>query len=88
MSEKNVVALPGYQVPNRDPVPTVVEILKEALALAENGEVIGVAVVSVYRQPLAFGIRFHGEQMSRHALGAGTLALGYEIGKELTGDEE
>lgn len=83
MSEGTVHALPNFRPAERTPVPRVIEILREALALAERGEVTACAVVAVYAQPPAFGIDFHGEQNSRHALGAGVLALGYKIGAEL-----
>ncbi len=80
----SVVALPGFSVPgDNEPVERVVEILTEALELAKRGEVIGVAVVAVYRQPLAFGTDYHAEHTSRHSLGAGVLALGYQFAKAM-----
>ena len=79
----NVHALPGYSVPSREPVAKVVEILEQALKLAKDGIVVGVAVVCAYRDPASFGNNFHGEQSSRHSLAAGVLALGYQIGQEL-----
>lgn len=83
MSEGNVHALPGYSVPNLEPVPDVVEILRAALTLAERGEIVGVAISVAYRQPLAFGNKFHAEQSTRHTVAAGVLALGYEIAQAL-----
>lgn len=83
MSDSKVHALPGYSVPSLEPVPDVVEILKEALTLAERGEIVGVAISVAYRQPRAFGNKFHAEQMSRHTIGSGVLALCYQVGKEL-----
>jgi hypothetical protein len=48
MSEK-VVALPGFSVPTPkgQPVASVVDILKEFLALAEAGQLTAIAVAAV-----------------------------------------
>ena len=83
MSDGTVHALPGFSVPNNEPVQRIVEILQEALTLAKRGEIVGVAISAVYRQPLAFGNNFHAEQSSRHTVAAGVLALGYQIAREM-----
>jgi hypothetical protein len=47
--DSNVVAMPGYMAPTPkgEPVPGVVEILRDALACAERGEYVAVAVAAV-----------------------------------------
>lgn len=83
-----VRALPGFSIPNdAAPVERCVEILDEALTLAKRGEIIGVAIVAVYRQPLSFGIDYHSEQTSRHSLAAGVLTAGYKIGNALADND-
>lgn len=87
MNDSNVVALPNYSIPNNEPIPEVVEILETALKLAKAGEVIGVAISCTYRQPLAFGNRFHAGQSSRHTVAAGVLALSVSIANAMIGDD-
>ena len=80
----DVAALPGYSIPNNHaPVDRVVEILEEALTLARQGEMIGVCVTAVYRQPLAFGIDYHGEYANRHTLAAGVMQAQYKLAKAI-----
>ncbi len=85
-ANSNVTALQGFSVPSRDPVERVVQLLEEALLEAKSGKMIGLAMVAVLRDPEAFETRFHAEQLGRHSLGAGVLALGFQIGRELTDD--
>lgn len=85
--DSNVVALGNYSVPSNEPVTRVVEILEEALEQARQGKIIGVAVVAIERDPLAFRTEFHGEQSSSHCLAAGSLSLSYQIGKEISENE-
>lgn len=51
MTDENnvVVAMPGYAIPTPkgEPVPRVVEILRDALACAERGEYVAVALAAV-----------------------------------------
>src|SRR5579859_7923131 len=56
----NVVSLPGVSNPINigEPVQKVVEILEEALSLARQGKIVGVAVVRVERDPLANEFRY------------------------------
>lgn len=79
----NVHALPGYSVPSFEPVKKVVDILTEALELAKSGKAIGCAIVLVERDPMMFVTEVHGEQMSRHTLAAGVLALAHMVGHQL-----
>lgn len=83
----NVIALNNCSVPSYEPVARVVEILEEKLAAAREGKIIGVAVVSVERDPAAFATEFHGEQTSSHCLSAGVLSLAYQIGREISESE-
>lgn len=83
----NVVALSNFSVPTNDPVDRVVEILEEILAQAREGKVVGVAVVSIERDPMTFVTTFHCEQSGRHSLGSGVLSLGYQIGKIFSEDD-
>jgi hypothetical protein len=84
----DVKALPGFSIPNDvAPIARVVEILDDALTLAKRGEIIGVTVIAVYRQPLSFGVDYHGEQTSRHTLAAGVLTASYQIGKALSDND-
>lgn len=85
--DDNVVALPGYSVPSYEPVPDVIEILQAALDRAKIGKLVGVAIVEVSRDPMAFDIGYHATQNGRHTLAAGVLALGVSVGKTLTEDE-
>jgi hypothetical protein len=87
MTESNVVALPGFSVPNDAPVEKIVELLEEALGEARNGRLIGLAMVAVTKDPDLFETRFHATQGSRHSLGAGVLSLGWQIGRELSEGE-
>jgi hypothetical protein len=77
----NVVALPGYSVPSDEPVETVVDILERALFQAKQGRIVGVALVTVERQPLANVFEWHAEQMSRHTLIAGVTGLHWRMGQ-------
>lgn len=43
----NVKVMPGAPIPGNDPVPAVVEYLKERLAEAERGEIRAIATASV-----------------------------------------
>lgn len=81
MSDKKVIALPGYSVPSNEPVARVIEILEEALAGAKSGQIVGVALVAVERQPLAATHEFHGEHYSRHHIMAGVMGLHYALSK-------
>lgn len=47
--DRKVVALPGYSVPTQRgvPVPAIVEIMREYLAKAESGELVGVSIAAV-----------------------------------------
>lgn len=80
----NVVALPGFTAPSLEPVSRVVEILQEALNAAKAGKAIGVALVLVERDPLAFTTQFHAEHSSRHTLGSGVLSISHQVGEEMT----
>lgn len=88
MSEENVIAMPGFSVPNDQPVAAVVEILTEALREAMDGQIIGIAVVAVRKQPLSFGTSYHGEHSSRHTLAAGAMSMAFSIARELTDSVE
>lgn len=78
---ENVYALPGYSVPSHEPVVAVVDILETALAEARAGRIVGVAIVTVERQPMANVFNYSAEQNSRHSLMAGVLGLSYALGK-------
>lgn len=87
MSDTNVVALPGFSVPNDEPVETIVALLEEALGEARSGALVGLAMVVVIKEPMLFETRYHATGGSRHSLAAGVLTMGYQIGK-LMGDGE
>lgn len=82
----SVVALPGFSVPAAEPVEEVVAILEAALEGARSGKIVGVALVSVSRDPLMFETRIYGAHMSRHTVAAGVLSMSYQIGKLLSDD--
>lgn len=83
MTASNVVALPGYTAPSNEPVTRVVEILEDALALAKSGQLIGVAIVEVTKDPMQFATTFHAEHSSRHSLGSGCLVLAHKVAAEI-----
>lgn len=83
-----VVPLKNFSVPSNDAVPEIVEILEEALEQARTGQLVGLAIVKVKRQPLAFSQHYHASQNSNHSLGAGVLSLHHRIGRDLQGDDE
>lgn len=85
--DSNIVALGNYSVPSNEPIVRVIEILEETLQRAREGKIIGVAIASVERDPLAFMTEFHGEQSSSHCLAAGVLSLGWQLGKEISENE-
>ena len=87
MPESNVVPLPGFSVPSDAPIEKIVALLEEAMEEAQSGRLIGLAMVVVTKDPKTFETRYHASQGSRHSLGAGVLALGYQIGKVFSEDE-
>jgi hypothetical protein len=84
MADSNVVALPGFSVPNNDVVTEVVDLLEEALEQARSGKLVGIALVAVERDPMCFETRFFGAGQSKHTMAAGALSLGWQIGRNLS----
>ena len=78
----NVVALPFSSIPTEEPVQRVIDILKDTLSRAQDGQVIAIAIVTVERQPLANVFEYVAEQRSRHSLMAGVLGLAHRVGAE------
>jgi hypothetical protein len=76
----NVFALPNASIPSYDAIPDIVEICEKALADAKSGKLIGIAIVTVERDPIANEFVFHTQQC-RHTLMAGVLGLNWKLGE-------
>lgn len=94
----NVFALPNASVPNDEPIAEIVEILEDALAAAKSGKTIGVAIVTVERDPLANTfvyhtpklekIGYHAAHSSRHTLMAGVMGLTWKLGQHAADESD
>lgn len=87
MGEK-VIPMKNFSVPSNEAVPEIVEMLEEALEQARNGLLVGLALVKVKRQPLAFSQHYWASQNSNHSLVAGILSLHHRVGQDVQGDGE
>jgi hypothetical protein len=80
----NVVALPGFQVPENGAVPDVVQQLEEMLERARAGHIKGIAMATVHHDGLA-GTAWAGESQFR--LGGALLMLQHRFARHLLGIE-
>jgi hypothetical protein len=87
MSDK-VLPFKDFSVPSAEPVPEIVEMLEEALKQAKDGLLIGLALVKVKRQPLAFSQHYWASQNSNHSLVAGVFSLHHRMGMDMQGDDD
>lgn len=78
-----VVALPGFSVPTEQgaPVPGVVEICEELLALAKSGKLRGIAAALIEADPqIVTTTRYHcGPSPDRYCLIAAVSMLDHNI---------
>lgn len=83
----NVVAMPGYSVPHAqgEPVPEVVDICEELLALAKTGKLRAVAAALVEADPqIIVSIRYwSGPSPDRYCLMAAVSMLDFDIRHDL-----
>lgn len=83
--ESNIVALPNSFVPSPEPVQDIIDLLEEVLVKARDGRVVGIGMVVVEREPVAFELIYTAQQGSRHSLAAGVAALNTKISAQLAG---
>lgn len=81
----NVTVMPGFRSdrPRPDPSPEIIEMLEWALQQAREGQLIGLGLVKVSRDPVMFAQEYHTEPNSSHSLAAGVMSLMHSIGAAL-----
>jgi hypothetical protein len=87
MNQK-VVPFKDFSVPTDEAIPEIVEMLEEALKQAKDGMIVGLALVKVKRQPLAFSQHYWASQNTNHSLSAGVHSIAFRIDRDLQGDED
>lgn len=83
VNSTKIAYFPGSSIPRADAIPEIVDLLKDALAQAENGDIVGIALVTVRRQPRASFTSWHTEPGTRHDLAAGVMGLHHRVGAAL-----
>lgn len=94
MSVDNIVALPGYQVPqiDREPVADVVKILEQLLEEARSGELVGIAFATVRAKfgteaaALSAGAGWEHGHGAKHALITAIAVLDFRTKQSLNED--
>lgn len=77
MGEVVVNAFAQTSKPREGAIPQIVEMLERALQQAREGQLIGLAIVKVSREPIMFSQQYHTEPDSSHSLAAGVMSLGH-----------
>lgn len=88
MTDKTVLPFKDFSVPSNEPVPEIVEMLEDALQQAKDGLLVGLALVKVKRQPLAFSQHYWASQNSNHSLAAGVMSISHRIAADMQGDDD
>lgn len=88
MSETSVIHFPGATIASPRAVSEIVDLLKEAIVKAEAGQIIGLSLVWVERQPLAFEFAHYATAGAKHSLAAGMLGALCRVGKSLSETDE
>ena len=81
----NIHILPEFKTdqPRAGAVPEIVEILEKALQQAKQGQLIGIGIIKVNRDPIMFSQTYHPEPDSGHSLTAGVVSLLHRLGAAL-----